>query len=310
MINATISVLVITYNQQNYIGRTLESIICQKQWGLGEIVICDDCSSDETWNVVLKYSNLYPSIIKAFRNKNNLGIYSNLEQTLSLRGDYDLYTITGGDDAMCDGWFMSIQHFIGEQKIDLNSSFAIYSDWKNITPTNKEYVIRNNYIAKGFCAFSLKTRHLIYNRSVLISKKTLSKYKQVELTKGLAISEEMFDYQMSLFSEKNYYLPFIGTIYYSGIGISTKLQTPEYREEEIKKWNYLLTKYNYNRNDRYYLKFYINTLTFTNNSRLEYLINSFYNYLLSFKWGYWRQLKSDLLKLFGMVITYTKSLFK
>ena len=44
-----ISVLIVTYKQADVIGRNIESIIQQKEYGLHEIIICDDCSPDNNW---------------------------------------------------------------------------------------------------------------------------------------------------------------------------------------------------------------------------------------------------------------------
>ncbi len=44
MAYARINVLIVTYKQADTIGRNIESILCQKEYGLNEIVICDDLS--------------------------------------------------------------------------------------------------------------------------------------------------------------------------------------------------------------------------------------------------------------------------
>ena len=48
-----INVLIITYNQEDLIKRAIDSILCQKEYGLNKIVVSDDCSSDNTWNVLM-----------------------------------------------------------------------------------------------------------------------------------------------------------------------------------------------------------------------------------------------------------------
>ena len=112
-----ITVLIITYNQQDTIGRALDSILSQKEWGLHEIVICDDNSSDNNWSIIQSYVNKYPSIIRAYRNNPNLGIYKNVEKTYDLRGDADLFVNLAGDDAFCPGYFEAAQRFIESNKI-------------------------------------------------------------------------------------------------------------------------------------------------------------------------------------------------
>ena len=59
-----ISVLVITYKQQDIVGRTLDSLLAQKDY-LYEICLSDDCSPDNTWQVLLNYQKQYPDLIKS-----------------------------------------------------------------------------------------------------------------------------------------------------------------------------------------------------------------------------------------------------
>ena len=69
MVQAKISVLIVTYKQADIIGRNLDSILEQKDDGLFEIVICDDCSPDNNWEIISEYVKKYPSIIRAYRNE-------------------------------------------------------------------------------------------------------------------------------------------------------------------------------------------------------------------------------------------------
>ena len=86
-----ISVLIVTYKQANVIGRNIESILQQKDYGLHEIVICDDCSPDNNWEVIQSYVEKYPNIIRAYRNNPNLGIYGNSDKCALLHGDAELF---------------------------------------------------------------------------------------------------------------------------------------------------------------------------------------------------------------------------
>ena len=65
-----ISVIMSAYNCGPYINEAIESILEQtiSHW---ELLICDDSSSDNTWQIIEQYVNKYPNRIKAFRNKKN-----------------------------------------------------------------------------------------------------------------------------------------------------------------------------------------------------------------------------------------------
>ena len=72
-----ISVLLLTYNQEDTIARALDSILCQKTTASYEIIIADDCSVDNTGKICRKYEEQFPDIITYIRRKHNLGIIEN-----------------------------------------------------------------------------------------------------------------------------------------------------------------------------------------------------------------------------------------
>ena len=85
-----------TYNQQLYVAESIESALQQDYDNL-EIVIGDDCSKDETWEIVKIYQSKYPGKIKAFKNSENLGITGNCSEILKrCTGEYIAFT--AGDD--------------------------------------------------------------------------------------------------------------------------------------------------------------------------------------------------------------------
>jgi glycosyltransferase involved in cell wall biosynthesis len=97
-----VSVLVITYNQEKYISETLESIINQEHSYSIEIIIGDDCSTDNTREIIQKYKKNYPSIIKIIFNKTNLGLIKNYYNIVSkCKGKY--FMVCAGDDYWLPG---------------------------------------------------------------------------------------------------------------------------------------------------------------------------------------------------------------
>lgn len=92
-----VSVVVLTYNQEKTIGRTLDSIIGQYHKCTYEIVIGDDASSDNTRAVCEEYASRYPDIIQINAPHVNLGVVKNYEETINrCRGAYRMGC--AGDD--------------------------------------------------------------------------------------------------------------------------------------------------------------------------------------------------------------------
>lgn len=94
-----LSVTVITYNQEQFIEKTLDSILEQKLNVPFEIIIGDDCSTDRTPAILKMYEEKYPEIVKPIYRTKNLGHTGNyIETTKMARGEYIAHL--DGDDLM------------------------------------------------------------------------------------------------------------------------------------------------------------------------------------------------------------------
>jgi glycosyltransferase involved in cell wall biosynthesis len=92
-----VSVLMITYNQENYISEAITSILKQNVNFDYEIVISDDHSSDATQKILTEFYNKNPSQIKLNFNEQNIGSSANFIKAYSLcSGEY--IAVLEGDD--------------------------------------------------------------------------------------------------------------------------------------------------------------------------------------------------------------------
>lgn len=76
-----ISVVLATYNGAKFIRKQLNSIINQTVTP-DEIIISDDCSTDNTWEILQEYKLNYPALIYIERNNINLGYAANFWKVL------------------------------------------------------------------------------------------------------------------------------------------------------------------------------------------------------------------------------------
>ena len=233
----SINVLIITYNQEKIISRALDSVLSQREWGLKEIIVCDDNSTDGNWDVIQSYIEKYPEIIKAYRNETNLGIIRNLEKVKENRGVADLYMHLSGDDAINEGYFEAVQGLVSEKQIDVNDDATIiFSAYKSIRPDGKERIWPNSCVKKSNELFRLKYRNMVSGRGMLVTSNVISKYKPLKDVSNLTEAEELCDIQSYINAEKSYYLPFVGNIYYTRIGVSTAMQNDVFYEKHIAKF--------------------------------------------------------------------------
>lgn len=101
MMENLISVIVCTYNQEDTIARTLDSILMQQCHVPYEIVIGEDCSTDGTLDICRQYEQKHPNIIRLFANKENKGVVNNyFDCILESKGQY--IADCAGDDFWVD----------------------------------------------------------------------------------------------------------------------------------------------------------------------------------------------------------------
>lgn len=262
-----ISVLVICYKQENVIRRALDSLIKQRDY-LYEICINDDKSPDGTWEIILEYQSKYPDLIKPIQNNPNLGIFQNIEATWK-RPNGDLIYQLSGDDECVDGFFRHVVDYIIDNNIDYrNNAICIYGDYQQINVDGSNIVYKNDSIIDTN-AVKAKLRQLISNRATCFSRKTLEKFINVAQGKSFVV-ELTQDVELQIFSEKNYYIPYLGNIYYAGIGVSKHLTVKEL-DEHLKVYDHFLSFCklhsicidNYDRNYIEYMKCYRRGKVFT-----------------------------------------------
>lgn len=93
----TISVIVITYNQERYISQCLDAILSQKVNVPYELIIAEDAGTDGTREICKRYQKEHPDIIRLLLQDKNRGLSGNYADVLSLtRGKY-IAQIAGDD---------------------------------------------------------------------------------------------------------------------------------------------------------------------------------------------------------------------
>lgn len=92
-----LSVLMITYNHEQYIAQALDSVLMQQVDFDYEIVVGEDCSSDATRSILLGYRDQHPDRIRLLLPEKNLGMMPNFMRCFeACRGDY--IAMLEGDD--------------------------------------------------------------------------------------------------------------------------------------------------------------------------------------------------------------------
>ena len=126
-----ISVVVCTYNQEDTIARTLDSILMQQCHVPFEIIIGEDCSTDQTLSVCETYAEKYPDKIRILANKENKGVVDNyFDCILASNGQY--IADCAGDDFWIDPLKLEKEVTILEQQPDVT---LVHTDWHSYCET-------------------------------------------------------------------------------------------------------------------------------------------------------------------------------
>src|ERR1035441_2170073 len=92
-----VSILTTTYNQARFVPEMIEGVLEQKTRFKFELVIGDDASTDDTREVIARYQQQAPGVIRPMFYKENLGFPRNSFRTLeSCAGEY--IAMLDGDD--------------------------------------------------------------------------------------------------------------------------------------------------------------------------------------------------------------------
>ena len=128
-----VSIVMATYNGEKYIKKQLDSILNQTYSNF-ELIICDDCSTDNTRHILEYYSKKDDRVRLIFNNK-NLGVTKNFEQGIKLtKGDY--IAIADQDDIWRED---KLEILLKEIK----NNILIYHD--NFLIDEKDNIIYNSY---------------------------------------------------------------------------------------------------------------------------------------------------------------------
>ena len=230
-----ISVIIICYNQEDVISRAIDSLLIQKEY-FYELIISDDCSTDNTWSIIEDYQKKYPDIVKAYRQEVNQGVYENLQSTYD-KVTGEMVFFLSGDDESGPELFKKTCETVNEKNLDYKKDrFCVITDFKVIANNGKERIIKKNALVNKYNPFSLKYRGIITNRALGESITTFRDRKHY-IERGsspipTSLQEGYTDIMPFVYTKDIFYIPYAGNTYYAGIGVATRFI--KYREEYLK----------------------------------------------------------------------------
>ena len=163
------SIIIICYNQEKFIKSALDSLLLEEIKPF-EIIIGDDCSSDETRDILIDYKNKHPNIIKLVFNENNLGIFSNLNN-VAFMATGDVISFLAGDDFFKPKFIENMNKTI--LQLGLNPKIMKFALLPNIVlySNGVENILSNNEVLlKKYSPTGLLLRGAIHTTNAGLSR--------------------------------------------------------------------------------------------------------------------------------------------
>nr|WP_321453718.1 glycosyltransferase family 2 protein [uncultured Carboxylicivirga sp.] len=149
-----LSVILLCYNQKEFIKQAIESILRQKVSFDYEVIVGDDCSTDGTSDIISTFSELHPQV-KHFRHSENLGLIGNF--VFCHRISKGKYVATlDGDDYWIDDTKLSQQVSLMDENDKLGLVHTQYHNYFMYPKFfGRRYVknVLSDKLAKDNCSF-------------------------------------------------------------------------------------------------------------------------------------------------------------
>lgn len=176
--NPLVSICCITYNHEKYIAQALESFLMQVTDFSVEIVIGDDCSTDNTPHIIEEYNKKFPGKFRILKRDKNLGSEVNFIKSIqACRGTF--VALCEGDDYWTDPNKLSIQVDALTERPEFTvcvSNYSILNEENKTISTkinNAEYKIQEEHVINKeniFNPFLFQTHTIFFRRQSLRKK--------------------------------------------------------------------------------------------------------------------------------------------
>lgn len=153
-----VSIALCTYNGERFLNQQLGSILAQTHHNL-EIIIVDDCSTDDTTNIITQYAEK-DNRIKFFKNETNLGFNKNFEKAIGLTTS-EYISISDQDDIWLPGKIKALVKNIADNWLIYSKSVFI-NEKNEVMPgqmLNESGIVPANY--KGILLANFVTGHTV-----------------------------------------------------------------------------------------------------------------------------------------------------
>lgn len=201
-----LSVLMLAYNHGPYLADSIEGVLMQKTDFPIELLIGEDCSSDDTREIALRYQREHPHLIRVITSDRNVGMHENFRRIIEAsHGEF--LALCEGDDYWHHPRKLQLQiefmrenpqcgfiHTDYDYRVGERVGQSMMSRGDRLPPQGQAF----EQFLQGYC---LATATIVYRASV---------FQDFALSRYAANSYAFGDYSRALFAALDYevgYLP-------------------------------------------------------------------------------------------------------
>lgn len=208
------SIRCMAYNQEDYIGQTLDSFLAQETDFPFEVIIHDDASKDRTAEIIREYEKKFPLIVKPIYQTENL--YSKRDGSLTRASTA---TLKGKYVALCEG----DDYWIDPHKLQRQVDFLECHPEYTLSTENANVLFTNTGVVRPF---SDEPEHDVSLDDLLIKRRfptASAVYRLEDYWDYLRQDCPVFDSSLWAFMAskgKVHFNPVISSVYRRGSGVT------------------------------------------------------------------------------------------
>ena len=190
MKNVRFTVIVTSFNIENYIERAIDSVLNQKFENF-QLIIADDCSTDKTMDKIRQYKD---ERISVYKTKTNSGTASG-PRNLALKyakGEYIIF-LDGDDEMYSSNTLMLIDGIIAENKPDI-----VFLGYQDVGNGDKYRLSTEEYSTKAarlMCDVSFSVSSKCWNRKFLENN-------DIKFVEGMYYEDQVFSLKATVLSNE------------------------------------------------------------------------------------------------------------
>jgi len=197
-----VTCIITSYNYGSFLIEAVESVLKQTILPF-EILISDDCSTDETQIIAEEYVRKYPKLIKYNRNETNLGIVKHFNKAIKLtRGEFVFFL--GADNKLTSNYVEELVKIL-EQNNEVGIAYTDYAffgarariAYEELPEFRRAAIIDDSYFKIFFPETTSRDELLdVLQLSNIIHGSSMFKREAFESVQGYTLTEMPEDYNL------------------------------------------------------------------------------------------------------------------